>query len=110
MTTTELIKNLGFKVFNQGQEKDIENFYIGDLLSWVMGRATENNCWLTVMNNSNVCAVAKLTECACILLCEGVVPDANLSERAKKEGICLLGSDLPLYETAKKITEYIDAR
>ena len=32
-------------------EREIQGVYIGDLLSWVMGRAQADNVWLTIMSN-----------------------------------------------------------
>ena len=32
-------------------EKEVKGAYIGDLLSWVMGRAQGGDCWFTVMTS-----------------------------------------------------------
>lgn len=107
MTTEEFAEKFDLTVFNKGAVRKIESFYIGDLLSWVMGRADENSCWLTIMNNMNVCAVAKLADVACTVLCENVLPDDNLKEKAKQENLCLFGSKLSLFELAKEITKAV---
>ena len=39
-------------------EREVSGGYVGDLLSWVMGRAQTGNVWLTIMSNQNVAAVA----------------------------------------------------
>jgi predicted transcriptional regulator len=106
-TIKKLIDILGLSVFNFCEDKKIDSFYIGDLLSFVMGKADINNCWLTVMNNVNVCAVAALTESSCVILCEGVQPDENLKQKAIQQNLCLLGCRLPLFEAAKSITEKV---
>ena len=41
-------------------EREIGGVYIGDLLSWVMGRAKADDAWITIMTNINVVAVAAL--------------------------------------------------
>lgn len=66
--------------------------YTGDLLSWVMGRAREGDCWITIMSNVNVAAVALMADASCVLLAEGVRPDAILLEKAAAQGVNLLGS------------------
>ena len=102
MKVSELAKTLGFKVFSSGEDRDAGGVYIGDLLSWVMGRAEADDVWLTIMSNLNVSAVAKLADVACVVLCEGVVPDGALAEK-----IWLLGSDKPLYGTALALATHL---
>lgn len=81
-------------------EREIEGVYIGDLLSWVMGRAESGNLWITIMTNMNVLAVATLTDVSCILLAEGVRLDDELIKVAEQKGINVIGTDLPIYEAA----------
>ena len=84
-------------------EREIEGAYIGDLLSWVMGRATENCAWVTIMSNSNIVAVATLADVSCIILAEGVSPDEGVSATAMARGVNLLSSDESAYEIAKRL-------
>ena len=53
-------------------EREINGVYVGDLLSWVMGRAEEDQLWVTIMTNSNVIAVASLVNVSAVILAEGV--------------------------------------
>ena len=43
-------------------------------------------------------AVAVLCDTACIILSENVQPDAELLERAEKQGVTLLGSEMDEYQ------------
>ena len=52
-------------------------------------------------------AVAKLADVACVVLCEGVVPDGALLKKAEAEKIWLLGSDKPLYGTALALATHL---
>ena len=88
-------------------EKEIEGGYVGDLLSWVMGRVSENYAWITIMSNINIAAVASLADVACIILAEGVTLEENVIETAMQKNINILGSDLPAYELCVKLSEYI---
>lgn len=81
--------------------------YVGDLLSWVMGRATSDNVWVTIMSNVNVIAVATLADVSCVVFAEGVMPDEELIELAKSKGVNLLASKLPAYETALLLSEKV---
>lgn len=82
-------------------ERNVSGAYIGDLLSWVMGRANEDNAWITIMSNVNVIAVASLSDVACVILAEGVALDETLKQTAIQKGINVLSSKLPAYETAQ---------
>ena len=81
-------------------EREISGAYIGDLLSWVMGRAGDGCAWITIMSNINVAAVAVLADVACVILAENVSPDDDMLKAAEDKGINLLISPLPAYETA----------
>lgn len=84
-------------------EREITGGYAGDLLSWVMGRATSGDAWVTIMSNINVIAVAQLTDVACVILAEGVVPGDELVAAAKMRGINLFSSEEPAFALAGKI-------
>ncbi|MBQ8732546.1 MAG: hypothetical protein IJY82_06935 [Oscillospiraceae bacterium] len=102
MTVSELAATCNF-TFAAGQEeadRAVSGGYCGDLLSLVMGRAGSGNAWLTVMGNVNAVAVAVLADVGCMILCEGVCPDAEALTRAKQQGVCLLRTDLPAFEAA----------
>lgn len=104
MTVKELAAECGFKIITAPDAtREIKGVYIGDLLSWVMGRASADNVWITIMSNINVIAVASLSDVGCVLLAEGVKPDESLIKTAEEKGINLLSSELPIYETAIRI-------
>ena len=101
MTVSELSLLEGFGVVAMPDgEREIKGVYIGDLLSWVMGRAKADDAWITIMSNINIVAVASLADVACIILAEGVTLDSTVTETATAKGINILTSDLPAYETA----------
>ena len=84
-------------------DRDIDGVYIGDLLSWVMGRAQMDNAWITIMTNMNVVAVASLADTSCVILAEGVdVPD-DVIATAEAMDVNVIVSDEPIYETAVKL-------
>ncbi len=104
MKVNELLTLDGFSaVVLPDGEREINGAYIGDLLSWVMGRAQADNAWVTIMSNINIVAVASLADVACIILAEGVALDKTVIETAEAKGVNILSSALPVYETAIKI-------
>ena len=104
MTVKELTEALKLKAF---YVEEIETVYCGDLLSWVMGRCPADAAWITIMSNQNVAAVAVLCDTACIILSENVQPDAELLERAEKQGVTLLGSELDEYQLCWRMKELL---
>lgn len=104
MKVRELIESGAFTALTlPSPEKEIEGVYIGDLLSWVMGRAGENNAWITIMSNANILAVATLADVACIILAEGVTLEGEVLATAEAKQINVLSSSLTAYEIAKII-------
>ncbi len=79
-------------------DRQIIGGYAGDLLSFVMGRAMPDCAWYTIMTNVNVCAVATLTDCAVVVLCEDCQPDEMLVTRAKSQGINVIATSLDMYQ------------
>ncbi len=84
-------------------DREVDGVYIGDLLSWVMGRAECGNVWITIMSNINTVAVATLADVSCILLAEGVTLDAEVLKTAVAKGVNVLSSDLSAYEIAARL-------
>ena len=101
MTVKELSEMQGSKaVAMPDGEREIHGVYIGDLLSWVMGRAKADDAWITIMSNINIVAVASLADVACIILAEGVNLDMSVIETARAKGVNVLSTQMPAYETA----------
>lgn len=102
ITVQDLISGLDLTPFHleDGTRAVTGGCYCGDLLSWVMGKAPADGVWLTIMSNVNVAAVAALTDLSCVILTESVVPDAPLLERARAQGVNLLGTALSTYACA----------
>lgn len=106
MNVEQLIKAADLKpIALPCPEREVSGAYIGDLLSWVMGRASEDNAWITIMSNSNIVAVATLADVSCIILAEGVVPDDGVLQTADAKGINILSSGESAYGIAKKLSK-----
>ena len=94
MKVSDLLQNGFTEITMPDGEREIDGVYIGDLLSWVMGRASQDNAWITIMSNINVIAVATLADTSCVIQAE--IKDVNV-----------LKSPLPIYETAVKLKELL---
>jgi len=101
MTNKDLEKALALKALTSiDAENEVEGCYVGDLLSWVMGRANEKEAWITVMGNVNAVAVAKLVDISCIILCEDAHLDDEAKQRAEENGIPIYSSGETAYRLA----------
>jgi hypothetical protein len=104
------MKKNEFKVVNEGTDtdKEIVKPFCCDLLSIAMSKAPAGAAWVTVMGNINTLAVASLTDCAVVILAESAALDETAIAKAKSEGITILATDEPIYETASRIGKAIE--
>lgn len=106
MTVEALLNNTDFTgVCIPLPQKEICGVYAGDLLSWVMGHASEGECLVTIMSNVNVLAVASLLDLPCVILAEGVQPDDEFLALAKEKEINILKTDKSTYSACTVLYE-----
>lgn len=104
MTASEAAERLGLEVLVPGGgDRPVTGGYCGDLLSWVMGRASDGDAWITVMGNLNAVAVAVLADTACIILAENAALDTDARERAVQENIPVYRSGQTAYTLCQKL-------
>ena len=109
MTAKELANKLDLEiVFDNGEEREVKGCYIGDLLSWVMGKAKPESVWITIMSNVNVAAVASLTDLSAVIFAESVSPDKDLVDKMSKSNTLYCKSPLGAYELAWRIKEVLE--
>ena len=87
MKVCDIAEKLSLKPLSVADSsREVTGVYIGDLLSWVMGRADCGDAWITIMSNINIVAVASLADVACIILAEGVCPtETSAPQPCKRE-------------------------
>ncbi len=108
MTVRQMADRLSLTTLSEvDAEREIDGVYIGDLLSWVMGRAKSDNAWITIMSNINIVAVASLADVACVILAEGVTLDESVRETAKQKGVNVYSSDKTAYQLAAEMAELL---
>jgi len=102
MKLEAIVRTLHLEV-KAGVEKldvEVKGGYCGDLLSDVMANSREGDLWITRQIHQNIIAVASLKDLAGIILVKGAEPAADTLEKALKERMPLLVSDLPAFEAA----------
>ena len=105
MRMSEVVDNLGLRVLAGADllENEVTGCYVTDLLSCVIAGADVGDLWITLQTHVNTVAVASLKELAGIVVAEGApVPEATL-EKAESQGMIVLASSNPIYETAKQL-------
>lgn len=108
MTVKELAEKLELDYIVEGDpDREVTGGYCGDLLSWVMSRCQSGDCWFTVMGNINCAAVAVLSDCACIVLCENAPLDDDAKQRAELQGINILQSERNAYTLSLELGKLI---
>lgn len=105
MNLASIVKILNLKVAcgEEYLERPVKGGYAGDLLSDVLANSGEANLWITRQTHQNIVAVASLKDHAGILLVQGKEPDGDTLEKAVKEGIPILVTDLPTFEIAGRL-------
>jgi predicted transcriptional regulator len=98
MTLSQLCEIIPLTVVTGDTAKEFDGVYAGDLLSRAMSRVKFDNLWITIMANTNVIAVASLTEASAVILAEGVELLPEALEAAEENGITVLSSDKSVYE------------
>ncbi len=108
MTLSEIKNILGLtEVTGKADEREWNGVYAGDLLSRAMSHVKADNLWVTIMSNTNVIAVASLTEAAAVILAEGVELIPEAVSAAEENGITVLSSDKTVYELCAKIADAV---
>lgn len=109
MNVKEVSEKLGLKIISgeNNLNREVENCFIGDLLSHVMSHAKSGDVWITVQGNINVIAVASLTDCAMVIICEGMNLDETAHKKATLEEIPVFTSDKSAYALACEIKELL---
>ncbi len=104
MRLPELLKQDGFKVFNEPADKEISGVYISDMVSDIIGIGP-GNLLVTLQTHKNLIAAANLVDVPAIIFTRGKVPPDDVLALAKRAGIGLLGFEGDTWTLAKKLYE-----
>lgn len=97
MKIKELCDALSLELVTGHTDNEFTNVYVGDFLSRAMTKVKPEKLWITIMANTNVIAVASLTDAPAVLLAEGVKLQEEALEAAKENGVCVLSSNEDAY-------------
>lgn len=94
---------------DQERERPINSGYACDLLSLVMAGVQRDEAWFTILNSMNVVAVAVLTECALVVLTEGVTMDPDVVIRAVEKDVTIVSTPLSTYAACVRLNALLTA-
>ena len=105
MKLREIADELALEVRTAPEKLDAEvsGGYASDLLSLVMARAQEGNIWVTLQSHLNIVAVATLLDLAGIIVTEGMTLDKVIVDKANKEGIPILTTELATFTVVGRL-------
>jgi serine kinase of HPr protein (carbohydrate metabolism regulator) len=106
-TTHDLAALPEFNALVRGEKAPLEGVFCCDLLSLVISRAQDNCVWITVMGHVNTVAVATLRDLPAIVVAEDMPVDTEMVEAARREGIWIYTTALPVFKAALAIHEAI---
>lgn len=105
MKVSDLVEKLELEVYSgeKGLSNLVSGGYTSDLLSDVMGCASENQVWITLQTHKNVMAVASLKDLAAVILVKGFKPDVDMEAESNTHNIPVLGTRLEAFEISGKL-------
>ena len=100
MKVKNLLESTNFYLVSDdsGIENDVDGIYSCDLLSHVMGFASEKNILITVLNNINVLGVASLLDLSCVIFSHKIQVNEAIINKANELNIPLIGTKLTTSE------------
>lgn len=109
MKISEMAQHLGWEIMTMPDpDMEVTGGYVGDLLSWVMGRAKAGCAWVTIMTNRNILAVATLAGVSAVIVTEHAEIAPEIVALAEAQEINLLRTTEPSFETACAIGKLIE--
>lgn len=108
MTAKELAEKMSLNVVAlPNPNAEVQNGYVGDMPSWVMGYATEGSAWVTILNNRNIVAVAVLLEMACVIVTEGAEVSEEVAAVAMDQNVNLFSTTKSSFDTVARMAEWV---
>lgn len=104
-----VISNLNLEIVsgNNISQTKVEGAYVSDLLSDVMGNAKRNDIWISMQSHINIVAVASLRELSAIIITGKSKADDKTIKKAEEEGVVILKSSKPTFETSGELYDLL---
>lgn len=76
---------------------DIKTGLVGDLLSYILSKGSEDTIWLTIQRHINIIAVASSVEIPVIVICDNIIPEQKVIDAAADNEIILLAAEFDAF-------------
>jgi hypothetical protein len=108
ITLRDIVKsfNLGTAYGDEFLDREVTGGYSGDLLSDVMAHAKRGDIWITRQAHPNIVAVAVVRMLSGIVIINNRQPEEITIQKAEKEKLPILTSELPAFELAGRLYEF----
>lgn len=105
MKLTEIVDKLTLTVraARDNLDREVTGGYASDLLSDVIAHSKEGNIWITLQIHHNIVAVASMNNLAGVILVGSREPEEQTLEKAQKENIPIMVSNLPAFELVGRL-------
>ena len=105
MTVSEMAERAGLEVKTAADHLDgeVTGGHAGDLISAAMANAREGNVWVTWHVHPNIVAAGLVAKLAAIVIVSGRQPEEETTQKAQQEGLPILVSKLPAFETIGRL-------
>lgn len=105
MKVKDIVEALNLKVLSapEGLDREVDNCYVSDLLSDVMGSAEANHAWVTIQTHKNVAAIASLKELSCVINVKGFTASEDTLAQSNEDGIPFLSTDMETFEIVGRL-------
>lgn len=105
MQVKDIQDKLELKVYagQRGLSREVKGAYVSDLLSDILGNASEGQVLITLQTHKNVLGVAVVKTLSAVILVHGFVPEIDMAQQADTAQIPILGTDLTTFEITGKL-------
>ncbi len=105
MKLKQIIEKLDLEVRCKVGDLDVEvnNGYVSDLLSDVLGNSQEGDLWITLQIHPNIVAVSSMKGLAGIVIINSREPEEETIKKAEEENMPIMVSKMTAFELSGKL-------
>ena len=105
MKLSKIVEHLNLQVLSGYDNLDVEikRGYASDLLSDVLANSSFGDLWITMQIHPNIVAAAFARDLAGVILVNSRKPEPETLEKAVKEAIPIMVTDMPAFELIGKL-------
>ncbi len=105
MKLSQIIEKFNLKVVCDANNLDVEvnNGYVSDLLSDVLGNSEEDDLWITLQIHPNIVAIASMKGLSGIVIINAREPEEETVKKAQEKGVTIMVSQMTAFELSGRL-------